>query len=527
MHAASQLLVLSTLFSLATAVPGVAQTLRATRVGSPISVPTHLCSPPGDTERLFVTSAPDGIRVIKNGALLPEPFLHLTGQLVFQGIGSMAFHPDYAQNGRFFVVLFETGFVNRLVEYKVSGADPDLADPNSAITLLGPVNQTFEGHSWDHIQFGPDGMLYLSTGDGLLGDPVQNPAQDLSSLAGKILRLDVDAPAPYIPADNPFVGTPGARPEIWAYGLRNPWRFHIDHPTQMLYVADVGDIGGNAREELNVLSLADSRGANFGWKCIEGTLCRNFPGCPPGCAVGPGWVSPVFELIHSGGFCSIIGGQTYRGPLPYLQGHYFFAEYCSRKIWSATWDGSQLTLVDRTQELNPGNGMRIDLPSSFGSDAAGNLYVLDNADQEIYRIDDVCGTITATCVASINTAGMGAFLTAVGSPSLAANDLRLVVDGAPANTLGSFFYGFAPTLQPLGNGALCVAPPHRRIPLFVPTDAAGHAEVQLDLPALSVPNGPGGLAPGVSAHFQYWFRDAPAGGSAFNTSTAVLVPFCL
>lgn len=505
-----------------------AQGLRATRVASGIDVPTHLCSPPGDTSRLFVTSAPFGIRIIENGVLLQDRFLDLQGQLIFQGVGSMAFHPDFAQNGRFFVVLFENGFSNRLVEYRVSATNPNRADPASAVTILGPVTQTSETHSWNHVQFGPDGMLYLSTGDGLLDDPVQNPSQDLGSLAGKLLRLDVDAPAPYVPADNPFVGVPGARPEVFAYGLRNPWRFHIDHATETLYVADVGDIGNAAREELSVLPLAAARGANFGWKCFEGTLCRNFPGCPAGCGNGPNWVTPSFEFAHGGGRCAVIGGVTYDGPLPYLKGQYFFAEWCSGTIWSAVWDGVSLSApVNRTQELAPGGGLRIDLPNAFGTDANGTLYILDDAGGEVYRIDDVCQPVTSTCVTSMNSVGFGAVISTAGSTSLAANQLRLVVDAAPPGTAGSFFYGFAPTLVPFGNGALCVAPPHRRVPVLVPVDANGHAELPLDLPMLSAPHGQGGLAPGVSAHFQFWFRDVAAGGAMYNTSNAVRVPFCL
>lgn len=472
-----------------------------------------------------MTSAPHGIRIIKNGQLLAEPFLDLSSQVVFQGVGSMAFHPDFAQNGRFFVVQFEHGFINRLVEYRVDFADPDRADPSSAITLLGPEPQAIETHCWNHLQFGPDGMLYMSTGDGLLADPARNPAQDLGVLAGKILRLDVDGPAPYIPIDNPFLGVPGARPEVWAYGLRNPWRFHIDAASELLYIADVGDIGLVAHEELNVLPLAMARGANFGWKCREGTLCRNFQGCPFDCVIG---VAPAFEFTHAGGRCAIIGGQTYRGPLPYLAGTHFFAEWCSATIWTTTWDGTQLTPpVDRSAELAPGLGQRIDLPNAFGSDAAGNMYVLDNVGGEVYRIDEVCGPITSTCVRSLNSSGFDGALSAVGSPSLTTNSLRLVAQGLPANTSGTFFYGFAPILAPLGNGVLCIAPPLYRLQGVVQANAQGRGEFDLDLQELSNPSRPGAVAPGTTAYFQLWFRDPAGGGAASNTTDALLVPFCL
>jgi len=212
-------LVLASTALVVASLPVAAQTLSTVKIADGIANPTSICSPPGDTERLFVTSGPQGIFIIKNGVLLPTPFLDLQGQMEAQGLANMAFHPDYANNGRFFIVTLEPGLITRVSEYQVSATDPDLADPNSAVTIIGPEQQFANTHLWNQLEFGPDGMLYISTGDGILGDPNQNHSQDLGNINGKILRLDVDIPAPYIPADNPFIGVPGARGEVFALGL--------------------------------------------------------------------------------------------------------------------------------------------------------------------------------------------------------------------------------------------------------------------------------------------------------------------
>jgi len=493
-----------------------AQNLTTVRIASGISNPTSLTTAPGDTERLFVTSGPKGIYIIKNGQLQPSLFLDLQGQLQAQGLGSMAFHPDYQNNGKFYVVVLQPGLMCSLIEYTVSATDPDESDPNSAVTILGPVQQDVNTHVWDHVIFGEDGMLYMSTGDGSFGDPVQNHSQDLGTLRGKILRLDVDAPAPYIPADNPFVGMPGARGEVWAYGLRNPWRFDFDNQTQTAYIADVG---AGTREELNIVTLAELRGANFGWRCKEGTVCNNFAGCAPCGAAN--WIEPEHEYDHSELRCAIIGGKVYRGSgLPSLDGVYFFADHCNG-IWSLRWDGNQVTeFTDRLAELQPAAGGALEWPNAFGPDAGDNLYILDYIGGEVFRIDRECEPAQTICSAVPNSASPGAVLSTRGTLNIASNDFALLAGGCPANKLGIFFYGFGSDNLPFGNGIRCVASPIFRLPAVM-TDAFGRASYAIDFTAPT-----NQFQAGVPTYYQFWFRDPAAGGATYNSSSAIEAVFC-
>jgi glucose/arabinose dehydrogenase len=223
---------LGSLLVLSLGAPLHAQSLRAIRIAENIGRPTDLTSPPGDTSRVFLVEGRVGIRIIKDGLLLPTPFLDISNELANnQAIGSLAFHPDYANNGRFFLLYVDSSLVSHVAEYHVS-ADPDIADPASRIEILGPWQQNTLVHLWNCLQFGPDGKLYVGIGDDIWTyDYVPNYSQDLTTLLGKILRIDVDIPPPYIPPDNPFVGQPGVREEIWMWGLRQPWRFSFDSLT--------------------------------------------------------------------------------------------------------------------------------------------------------------------------------------------------------------------------------------------------------------------------------------------------------
>ncbi|MDX1661786.1 MAG: PQQ-dependent sugar dehydrogenase, partial [Gemmatimonadota bacterium] len=244
--------------------------VRLERIVEGLDFPLHVTAPSGDP-RLFIVEKSGRVRIRKDGALLDEPFLDLSGQVSGgseQGLLSIAFHPDYASNGRFFVDYTNRAGDTRVVEYRVSN-DPDRADPASARTIL-EVAQPFSNHNGGLVAFGPDGMLYVGLGDGGSGgDPGEN-GQDRSTLLGTLLRIDVDGGEPYaIPADNPFVDDPDARGEIWAWGLRNPWRFAFDRSTGDLYIADVGQ---NRFEEVNAVSGA-GKGLNYGWDVVEGDAC--------------------------------------------------------------------------------------------------------------------------------------------------------------------------------------------------------------------------------------------------------------
>ncbi|MGH7563550.1 MAG: PQQ-dependent sugar dehydrogenase, partial [Gemmatimonadota bacterium] len=241
-----------------------------------LDFPVHLASPPGD-ERLFVVEKVGTIRVIREGQVLDAPFLDIRDLVSGgseQGLLSVAFHPAYASNGRFFVDYTNQGGDTQVVEYRVS-ADPDRADPVPVQTILS-VDQPFANHNGGLIAFGPDGMLYVGLGDGgSAGDPQEN-GQNTGTLLGSILRIDVDGGTPYaIPSDNPFTGQPGARGEIWAYGLRNPWRFSFNRGTGDLFIADVGQ---NDLEEVNA-EPGDEGGINYGWNLMEGTDCFRNDDC--------------------------------------------------------------------------------------------------------------------------------------------------------------------------------------------------------------------------------------------------------
>ncbi len=344
--------------------PGTADVALATVVEG-LDFPVHLSAPSGDA-RLFVVEKSGRIRIVENDALLPEPFLDVSGEVSGgseQGLLSVAFHPDYGSNGRLFVNYTDRAGDTRVVEYRVS-SDPGRVDPGTARTLL-TVEQPFSNHNGGQIAFGPDGMLYVGMGDGGSGGDPRGNGQDRSTLLGALLRIDVDGGDPYaVPADNPFVDEADARGEIWAYGLRNPWRFAFDRQTGDLYVADVGQ---NRLEELNAVDGA-GRGLNYGWNVMEGDECfEPRSGCDRS-----GLTMPVAVYGHGDG-CSVTGGHVYRGEaIPELQGLYFYSDFCSGFVRSFRFAGGAATDPREWPELAPPGGS----VSSFGEDAAGELYLM-------------------------------------------------------------------------------------------------------------------------------------------------------
>jgi glucose/arabinose dehydrogenase len=321
------------------------------------------------SNRLFVVEQPGRIFIVEGSSVLPTPFLDIRSLVETagseRGLLGLAFHPDYASNGLFYVDYTRAGDgATVIARYSVS-SDPDVADPASATVLL-TVAQPYANHNGGQIAFGPDGYLYASLGDGgSAGDPLDS-GQDVTTLLGSILRLDVDGGAPYaIPPDNPFVGTTG-QDEIWDWGLRNPWRFSFDRLTGDLYI---GDVGQALWEEIDFHAAGAPGGLNFGWNCKEGTHEYDFTG---DCLTAQ-LVNPIAEYSHSVGN-AVTGGFVYRGSrYPDLQGRYFYGDYSTGKIWSMyktgpdTWSDPQLEL-DTTLFI-----------SSFGEDEAGELYVVDLA----------------------------------------------------------------------------------------------------------------------------------------------------
>jgi glucose/arabinose dehydrogenase len=338
--------------------------LQLQQVATGLDFPLYLTSPPGDS-RLFVVQRAGAIRVVKDGALLPTPFLDLTSKVLSeggeQGLLGLAFTPDYASSGRFVVHYIDLSGNTRVSQFLVS-ADPDRADPSSESLVLA-AEQPGVAHKGGQLLFGPDGMLYIGLGDGADND--QGRGQSLSELLGSILRIDVSS-APYtVPPDNPFVSTAGARAEVWSYGLRNPWRFSFDHATGDLYV---GDVGESNWEEVDYASAATgaSKGVNYGWSLMEGRHCARAEGCDQS-----GLTLPVLEFDHSTG-CSIIGGYVYRGAaIPGLQGTYFYSDYCQGWVRSFRIEGGLPAGETEWPTLMPGGQV-----TSWGEDASGELYVV-------------------------------------------------------------------------------------------------------------------------------------------------------
>ena len=321
--------------------------------------------------RLFVLEQQGRIRIVGGGVFL-DISARVDSTLNEQGLLGLAFHPEYPDNGFFYVnYTHDPGpgsDTTRVSRFQVSAADPDLADPASE-TILLEFSQDSDNHNGGDLHFGPDGYLYIASGDGGGGGDPNDRGQSLDTLLGKILRIDVDSGSPYaVPADNPFVGDPAALDEIWAYGLRNPWRFSFDRATGDLFI---GDVGQGSREEVNRQPAASSGGENYGWSCMEGDLAPGFNPCDD----GP--LTPPIMVYETGANCAVTGGFVYRGLIGGLHGRYVFGDYCSGKVWSAAeaagfWTAQEWGAV--------GFGL-----ASFGEDDDGELLVVDRDDGSIFR----------------------------------------------------------------------------------------------------------------------------------------------
>src|SRR3954447_18469980 len=331
-------------FPVAGTVQGVSLQEVASSLG-PFTGITHA----GDS-RLFLTIRTGRIVILENGSPRPQPFLdiqRLTTTDGERGLLSTAFHPRYAGNGFFFIDYTNVQGNTVIARYQVSASDPNRADPASARILL-TIEQPFSNHNGGQLQFGPDGYLYIGMGDGGSANDPDCRAQRTDTLLGKMLRIDVDqnvATPPYygIPASNPFRGAGDPPDEVWASGLRNPWRFSFDRQTGDLWI---GDVGQDRREEIDFQSASSRGGENYGWKVMEGTLCNSSDSCPastPACD-SAAFTPPVLEYDH-GPHCSVTGGYVYRGArLPQLQGTYFFGDFCTGTIWAASRQGTGFTV---------------------------------------------------------------------------------------------------------------------------------------------------------------------------------------
>ncbi len=334
--------------------------------------PVYVTNAGDGSGRLFVVEQGGTIRIIADGVVLPTPFLDISERVspearrssyTERGLLGLAFHPRYAENGAFFVDYTDQAGHTVVARFQVSPDDPNRANSTSGELLL-EVPQPYGNHNGGHLMFGPDdGYLYISLGDGgSAGDP-QGNGQNLGTLLGTLLRIDVNGERGYsIPADNPFVGRRDARPEIWAWGLRNAWRLSFDRATGDLTIADVGQ---NQWEEINFQPASSSGGENYGWNAYEGT--HAYSGQPAATDV----VMPVLEYRHTNGWCSVTGGYVYRGTqINGLQGTYLYGDWCTGTIWAAKQDATG----DWETTISLESGRSI---SSFGEDESGELYLVD------------------------------------------------------------------------------------------------------------------------------------------------------
>lgn len=375
---------------LAGAVPADAQ-IGVHRVASGLAWPVYVTSPPGDAQRLFIVQQGGRIVIHKLGVVLPEPFLDLSAlvtqglsQFSEQGLLGLAFHPDYATNGYFFVDYTDLSGDTVIARYRVQAGNPDRADAASGVPILN-VAQPYSNHNGGTILFGPDGYLYVGMGDGGSGGDPENRAQNDGTFLGKLLRLDVTSAFPYaIPPDNPFAGPGLPLDEIWAKGLRNPYRFSFDPLNGDLYI---GDVGQNDWEEIDFTPAGTPGGLNYGWRLMEGNACYEpTSGCNDGTLT-----LPVHVYGHDVG-CSVTGGSVYRGAaIPQIQGHYFFADYCTPRLWSFKMAGGAVTeLTQWPTSVVPGTGP--DLVESIvaiSRDGAGELYIVDRTgtrEGEVWKI---------------------------------------------------------------------------------------------------------------------------------------------
>jgi glucose/arabinose dehydrogenase len=361
----------------------LAAQINFTDVATNLAYPLFVTHANDGSGRLFIIQQGGRIRIVEDGQLLGTDFLHLgpaneggLGRVANpaflgdeRGLLGMAFHPDFATNGRFFVSYTQGTATNRpsvLSEFSVSAGDPNIADTTERI-VFGPLTQPFQNHNGGMIAFGPDGYLYYSLGDGGSGGDPLGSGQNRATLLGNILRLDINVPggnpAGYlIPSTNPFVGNAeGWQEEIYAWGMRNAWRFSFDRATGRLFVADVGQ---SEREEVNIVAA----GGNYGWNVMEGFVC--YPSGDTACVDTTLYELPIFDYSHAGGNCSISGGYVYRGAAnPSWAGTYFCGDYCSGRIWQLTeqqggsWTGE--VLLDTSFRI-----------VSFGEDEAGELYLV-------------------------------------------------------------------------------------------------------------------------------------------------------
>jgi len=378
-----------------------AVSIQAEPVTTGLSSPVDITHAGDGSGRLFIVLQGGKILIFDGVKILSPPFLDITSLVSSggeRGLLGAAFHPGYAGNGFFYVSYTDTAGNSVIARYSVS-SDPNRAEPTSGLIIL-TIPQPFSNHNGGQLHFGPDGYLYIGVGDGGSGGDPQNNGQNLGTLLGKILRIDVDSGTPFtVPSDNPFVGVIGAREEIWSFGLRNPWRFSFDRLTGDMFI---GDVGQNSWEEVNFQPSNSTGGENYGWRLMEGNSCFN----PATNCNNSTLTLPILVYSHGVG-CSVTGGYRYRGSKnPNLSGVYLYGDFCTGQIWGAQEDGlggwNTTMLLDTNFSI-----------STFGEDESGEIYFahLSSTNGAIYHVVE---SATSTNSASASSSGGGGGGGAVG-----------------------------------------------------------------------------------------------------------------
>ena len=484
--------------------------LKAPKIAGGFDSPVDIQSAPGDKERLFIVEQDGRIQLIKNGVVLPDPFLNIPNRIGSggeQGLLGLAFHPDYQTNLYFYVYYTDLGGDTIIERFERRPGNPDRAAKNTGVVLMGPISQPYSNHNGGQLAFGQDGYLYIGFGDGGSANDPGCRAQDGSTFLGKMLRIDVDGGFPYaIPPDNPFVGDGSILDEIWHFGHRNPWRWSFDSVTGDMYIADVGQ---NAREEISFQFGSSSGGENFGWKIMEGRRCNSTSGCAnPDPCNDPSYTDPIFQYTHSLG-CSITGGYVYRGcAIPDLDGTYFYADYCSDRVWSFRYDGNNVTdAQERTNELDQNDGS-FNSWSAFGQDQCGEIYMA-SLSGDIFMIQaDAPTTSIDLGFGKVGANGLTPQFTVCGLLD-SGNTAEFTLENAPPSQFGLMFIALEFNPTPAWGGTVVPLPPI----FFFPATMDSSGEWGL--------TAPGGL--GVLDFYMQWVFNDPGNSADTGISNAVHV----
>ncbi|MEM8713741.1 MAG: PQQ-dependent sugar dehydrogenase [Planctomycetota bacterium] len=516
----------------ASAAPLALQDFEPVLLGTSGGRPTVIEFAPGVDDQCYIAEKGGRIFRFRDGNYIAPPMLDIRSIVDDFGEGGLTgfvFDPEFEQNGHFYVAYNTPSTIgvgdSMVSRFTMLPGSVNTADPMSETILFGPYPQETEGHKAGDIEFGPDGMLYYAIGDGDAGSANSlDTAIDLTDPRGKVLRFDVRAPFPHVPADNPFVGSATVNELIWTYGLRNPFRLDVDPVSGDVFV---GDVGGGLFEEITRIKPATQAGMSAGWPCKEGLNCMNYPSPDCDCANGA-FIDPIVTLAHNSAdnACAIMGGTVVRGGVvASLEGAYIFTDFCTGRYYRVDDPTGAATRVEITDLIKrpDGNNIRFIVDFTVGSD--GRVYFISHYGAEVWVLDPVGGFDTY-CDSAPNSTGQVASITASGSPSLGEANLTLEVTGLPPAATGLFLMSQGTLVLPTFNGSqgtLCVNTPIYRWAVGGAADATGRVAYTTDLSDLPpLVN----FQPGETWFFQYWHRDLnpTSTSNTSNGASALFLP---